>query len=429
MVASCYFSSDEETSRPADLCLCTLDSTIPTPARLKRERWAHSATCRPEPMRSQRTAPRLLVLGTSNCILQDSFPGILARQGDVVVCNKSVGASALSFATVVTEGLDLRDFDVVVLDNYINDAGMLHAGIRAADELFEVLQAIVYRVREAGAIPLILGLPTESQLEQPSPFESMMRRFAAAFDVCLLDLCAVLRFLKRKGVPVAELMRDPSHLSPGVQKALALFVREFCFSARRARLVTKQANYNFGQFFVFYPGDFKGEVVRRSSSLCSGVFSIVNEHCPLSLDVQGVFDLWGMLLNSGAPGAHAEILNCEQRFTKNLVFRWSDENPQWFTAQFVDFKSRKAHSGSFQIHVKPEPLLVVDEESLHSRTPLPGRYGSLEVGAIVFKSGRSKAWLEVPEPSATQDNLGRGFLKLLARQASFRGYLVGTSVT
>ncbi len=349
----------------------------------------------------------IVVLGTSNGIVQNSFVDRMRACTDEPVLNLSVGASTSMTGLFLLGRHRLQRDDIAILDYLINDAGSIWHGMRTEADIRLYLSSIIAHVRRCGAVPVMLLLPTHDGLAARTATEALFLDVCATCAVPYLDLSGLFRDALSAGVDHDALMRDPWHAAPRTTPVIAGLILQ---AVRRLRAAASQdASMTLWHLPTrviaasdLYPLPW---LVSRSSSVYRGEFLALNRARSLSLRLDATESLIGLMLNTGAPGANVAFATATQTMVKSLTIYWNADHPDWFTAIFVDFRTPLAgDGGTIRIGIAA-PDAVATDPTHHQMPPLPGREGEVEFEGFLIARPAEQTTIGFRQPGEIGFNL------------------------
>ncbi|MDJ0390422.1 SGNH/GDSL hydrolase family protein [Roseomonas sp. E05] len=358
----------------------------------------------------------VLVLGTSNCIISDSFIKYFEKFAGYRIENRSIGASSNSVGLYILETLKDRKFDFAILDYEINDTGVLGRGLKTADDIRENIRSIVAITRSMGCTPILTIIPSYGTLQNVSEVER------AHLDVCrqegvhFLNVADLFREALKQGLTTRDaLMRDSAHMSarvtPLIGEVLAKGLQNILATAaepKNHRTAVRKMR-SIPAAAVFAPQ----ALIERRSSIYSSHYGRLRQGETIRLPVREDECLLALVMNTGALGANVAFRNGREEVVKPLIVYWDENKPDWFTAICVDFK-RQLPGGHNGIEITAlGPDAQPTEATLHQKPFLPGRYGEVEIEGFLIGT---QAKLEVTSEVQSRPGLPLSLLEMTGQQ-------------
>jgi hypothetical protein len=329
----------------------------------------------------------VLVLGTSNCLISESFIKHFQKFSGLQIDNRSIGASSSSVGLYILETMEQKNFQFAILDYEINDSGVVGHNIKSIDDIRENIRSIVAITRSYGATPIITIIPSHETLRAATPAERAHLEVCKQEGVHYLNVAEFFReALSRKLVTLDFLMRDSAHMStlvtPLIGEALAkgLGAINAAISqqtthhtaVRKLRAVKAQS---------LFP---EGSIIERKSSVYQSTYGKLRQGMRITVPVDENESLLALMMNTGGLGANVGFSSGESSAVKSLVVYWDKKNPDWFTAICVDFKHPLPGSRSgIDVEIL-QPDAEPTERTLHQKPFLDGRYGEVEIEGFLI---------------------------------------------
>jgi hypothetical protein len=329
----------------------------------------------------------VLVLGTSNCLISESFIKYFQSYSGFQIENRSIGASSSSVGLYILETVDLKKFAFAILDYEINDNGVIGQNIKSIDDIKENIRSIVAITRSLGATPIVTIIPSQATLKAATQAERAHLEVCEQEGVHYLNVADFFReALSQNVVTLDLLMRDSAHMSalvtPLIGEALAKGLKTIEEAASRQtthRTAVRKLRAVKAQ--SLFP---ENSLIERESSVYQSVYGKLQQGMRITVPVEEDECLLALMLNTGGLGANVGFSNGESSAVKSLIVYWDKKDPDWFTAICVDFK-RPLPGSKAGIEVEIlSPDAEATERTLHQKPFLEGRYGEVEIEGFLI---------------------------------------------
>jgi SAM-dependent methyltransferase len=329
----------------------------------------------------------LLVLGTSNCVISDSFvdsirprTGITLRNLSLGACTSSLGLYMLSEVPPVSRGVALIDYGLI-------DGWALSVwGALFGAQLERNLKTLMMRLRSLGYTPLVLLAASDIDADYKPVQDRVYEAVCAAAGVSIINLRIILRRALFEGATVSALMRDGSHLSAAAGAVLgellsALIDRMAASRPAMAEIVSEVIATRVVPSAELFSAD---RLVTHESSLRRATCGRLRTGDVLRVPARQNERIGAILLNTGAKGGIVAIRGAAGEVIKSLTSYWHEADPEAFSSYIVDILA-PVTGGDAGIAIE-----IVDkdwtptETTLMNRRILPGRYGEIEIEGILL---------------------------------------------
>jgi hypothetical protein len=291
----------------------------------------------------------LIFLGTSNCIVSQSFVDAAREISNEAVINASVGASPSRSGLYMMEGVDFNKGDVVFLDYTVTDGyylpfnehcdGLPYYPVSEQTIQLDIL-SIIDRLYRAEALPILMINPSKAGLGGHLDLESVHTSICRKTGVPVFHVSDLLRLVVQKGGDVERLMRDDTHTAPAVTAILGRALVDVVDEVRAlGRTVDLNGKRIFKSRTVMAAPMVEPE--RRlifSSRLRASEMAWLRTGDVLHFDVGQDEQLLGLMVNMAGPGAKVRLRSSVGEEIRDLIYNWENDNPQVYMSIFVSMR-------------------------------------------------------------------------------------------
>ena len=244
------------------------------------------------------TREKVLILGTSNCLIKGGFSDYLNERFDVE--NISIGASCSLNAIFLIKyyGLNLLNYDHIVIDFTITDNEHLIKDWIEPSILEESILNLYSMLSNLCRNIVVVVYPTRNYLDKEFEHKGsqLAKYFANQFRFEIIDGYSIINKYLALGGDINKLYKDNAHLNTFsaayIAKAVTLKINENSYRNQKGSV--------FKEWQVLKPEDFGMPTIKRTSSVWGGNFGIIKENEVFSTNYQGY--VYGFFVDANLPG-------------------------------------------------------------------------------------------------------------------------------
>jgi hypothetical protein len=330
----------------------------------------------------------LVILGTSNCIVPDSFVAEICRRSQIEVRNFSLGACTSNLGLYASTMIDPTERGVALIDYALNDGYAAHIWGEARWRPFASrnIRTAGSRLRSKNYLPIVLVLPHDLHVDHQMSGERTHEAVCIAEKINFINLRKVFFAALRKGGTSEALMRDGAHMSGRAAQIVGTFMSDIL--ERIAATVPSTANFatRVASHRVVLAQELfsPSRLVEHKSSLRSARYGRLLIGEVLHLPVNCGESVGAVMINTGAMGGTVVLRGKEGQVVKSLTIYWFEDRPELFSSILVDILGLVTGSPKGATIEIATPDSIVTEATLEGKRSLPGRYGEIEIEGVLL---------------------------------------------
>lgn len=172
--------------------------------------------------KKESTKGKVLVVGTSNCILRYGFSdGLVASINDqnlpYIIVNLSAGASSSSYhlSTLLARKEQFEEATVIILDFIVNDCSYIRRGLLNLADAMMTMSFLLSSIRSITDAPIIvLGFHEKNEtISMVRPYISTLIQMLREIDAIYFPINQTLIYYSKQELIDHDYFEDPGHIS------------------------------------------------------------------------------------------------------------------------------------------------------------------------------------------------------------------------
>jgi hypothetical protein len=331
---------------------------------------------------------KILVLGSSNSIGQASYIGHIAKNPDIKIINKSIGASSSTAGLYSALSSGHAGSDYAIIDYEINEEGSIKYGLKSDDDVLNNVRSLAFALRQQGISPVLAIMPTTRGLKKQTRAEALHLQVCREDDIPFFNIAELFRMASSKGADWGPLMRDGFHMSATATPIVGQAFMEALTQLHNAPKLEQEWTGQVVATRIIPAGSLMTPErrVQRASGHRGGWHALLRENKKIILPVGSDERLIGLLINSGSLGGKVAFRGAGPETVKQLVIYFGAEKAGWFISVMVDLKQPLTGTpDGITVELLPATAQQT-ENTLHQQPILDGRYGEVEIESFVVAS-------------------------------------------
>jgi hypothetical protein len=330
----------------------------------------------------------LVVLGTSNCIGQNSFVHQIRPRVEVRLHNLSIGACTSTLGLYQAARIAPTTCGLALVGFALNDGWAYYElGSLWRKEVEDNFRTTISLLRSLNYTPIAVLEPVDMDVAFLPIQEEIYGALCASERVAVVNLRECFRLALSQGGKLRPLMRDRAHMSSAAGKIVGRFFAEVADLVAGmlpipTRFVSDAVTFRVVEAAELFPAD---RLVARESRLRGADFGCLKSGQVLRVPASNNERLAAVMINTGAKGATVAIQGSNGRIVKSLTCYWDPVQPEIFSSLLVDMVA-PVLGGADGIEIAiVEDVAKPTEGTLTGRPVLGGRYGEVEVEGVLLK--------------------------------------------